>query len=539
MDSLTESMKKMEISEQKLSSLSEAASISIQLYAEIQSLTDQVLTEEEKLQKQSTDPRTVEEVAEKIEKLQLQSNELGSLLTSAFSALQTRTQKINKLSEEISKLEKEIISLRTMDDDLFNLKKEIDKHLENKADAEKNIAKYKEQGRVEHDKIQRIQKEREAYAKEAAKDEAEYNEERERFMKNYVRLIALYGSLGELKESNKVKLSNKSSIQEKKNRMEENSHEIEENFEKISKDSEILNSTLGNAENFRRTLEDNIRLKVIAQKISEIEDTLLELQEKVKGAADEESVNNMKQLQTAIAKNRTNRDKCQGSLITHQETLKKRKLELNSAQFKDIDKQHAQQLVLLETSEIAHKDLEKYYVALDKALMKYHTIKMAEINKIIKELWESTYRGNDIEGIEIRAEVAESGSRKLYDYRVIMIKDGVPVDMRGRCSAGQKVLTSLIIRLALAESFCINCGILTLDEPTTNLDRRNVESFANALVNIIENRKAQQHFQLIIITHDEDFVQLLGRSEHADFYYRVTKDAKGQSSIEQHKILEL
>lgn len=33
-----------------------------------------------------------------------------------------------------------------------------------------------------------------------------------------------------------------------------------------------------------------------------------------------------------------------------------------------------------------------------------------------------------------------------------------------------QVLACLIIRLALAETFCLNCGILALDEPTTNLD---------------------------------------------------------------------
>lgn len=66
--------------------------------------------------------------------------------------------------------------------------------------------------------------------------------------------------------------------------------------------------------------------------------------------------------------------------------------------------------------------------------------------------------------------------------QVIMVKGDTELDMRGRCSAGQKVLASLVIRLALAETFCLNCGILALDEPTTNLDRYNVESFANALV---------------------------------------------------------
>jgi hypothetical protein len=36
--------------------------------------------------------------------------------------------------------------------------------------------------------------------------------------------------------------------------------------------------------------------------------------------------------------------------------------------------------------------------------------------------------------------------------------------------ASRQVLACLIIRLALAETFCLNCGILALDEPTTNLD---------------------------------------------------------------------
>jgi DNA repair protein RAD50 len=75
--------------------------------------------------------------------------------------------------------------------------------------------------------------------------------------------------------------------------------------------------------------------------------------------------------------------------------------------------------------------------------------------------------------------------------------------MRGRCSAGQKVLASLLIRLALAETFCVQCGILALDEPTTNLDQvrvsslnfvlnqflqANMRAFAKALNGIINKR---------------------------------------------------
>jgi len=43
--------------------------------------------------------------------------------------------------------------------------------------------------------------------------------------------------------------------------------------------------------------------------------------------------------------------------------------------------------------------------------------------------------------------------------------------------------------LSLAETFCANCGILALDEPTTNLDNDNIEGLATALMDIIEARK--------------------------------------------------
>ena len=75
--------------------------------------------------------------------------------------------------------------------------------------------------------------------------------------------------------------------------------------------------------------------------------------------------------------------------------------------------------------------------ALEKALLHFHSTKMADINKIIKELWQKTYRGQDIDCIQIKADT--DGSRS-YNYRVTMISGGAELDMRGRCSAGQKVL---------------------------------------------------------------------------------------------------
>jgi DNA repair protein RAD50 len=90
-----------------------------------------------------------------------------------------------------------------------------------------------------------------------------------------------------------------------------------------------------------------------------------------------------------------------------------------------------------------------------------------------------------------------------------MTKGSSSIDMRGRCSAGQRVLASIVIRLALAETFGVNCGCIALDEPTVNLDYKNKKGLAVALAQIISSRSQQQNFQAILITHDEDFVSML------------------------------
>lgn len=62
---------------------------------------------------------------------------------------------------------------------------------------------------------------------------------------------------------------------------------------------------------------------------------------------------------------------------------------------------------------------------------------MSDINRQIKELWQKTYRGQDIDYIQI---TADSDGTRSYNYRVVMhAPGGAELDMRGRCSAGQKV----------------------------------------------------------------------------------------------------
>ena len=207
--------------------------------------------------------------------------------------------------------------------------------------------------------------------------------------------------------------------------------------------------------------------------------------------------------------------------------------------YKDAPQRYKEAHIKVEATKAAVEDLGRYGGALDKAIMKYHSLKMDEINTIIEELWRKTYRGTDVDTIMIKAENEQARTNRSYNYRVVMVKRGAEMDMRGRCSAGQKVLASIIIRLALAECFSSSCGLIALDEPTTNLDRDNIESLAQSLKEIIEYRQQQSNFQLVVITHDEDFLRQMECSKFAGTYYRVFRDSAQNSVVERQSIAEV
>ncbi|TVU00315.1 hypothetical protein EJB05_54268, partial [Eragrostis curvula] len=290
----------------------------------------------------------------------------------------------------------------------------------------------------------------------------------------------------------------------------------------LNKSKELLQSQ----GQLKRNIDDNLKYRNTKAEVDRLTREIELLEERVLSIGSLSTVEaDLKRHSQEKERLNSEFNRFQGTLSVYQSNISKHKQELKQAQYKDIEKRYANQLLQLKTTEMANKDLDRYYNALDKALMRFHTMKMEEINKIIKELWQQTYRGQDIDCISINSDSEGAGTRS-YSYRVVMHTGDAELEMRGRCSAGQKVLASLIIRLALAETFCLNCGILALDEPTTNLDGPNAESLAAALLRIMESRKGQENFQLIVITHDERFAHLIGQRQLTEKYYRVSKDEK-------------
>eukprot|EP00341_Mesodinium_pulex_P003967 CAMPEP_0116945400 /NCGR_PEP_ID=MMETSP0467-20121206/36342_1 /TAXON_ID=283647 /ORGANISM="Mesodinium pulex, Strain SPMC105" /LENGTH=85 /DNA_ID=CAMNT_0004628929 /DNA_START=588 /DNA_END=845 /DNA_ORIENTATION=+ len=75
--------------------------------------------------------------------------------------------------------------------------------------------------------------------------------------------------------------------------------------------------------------------------------------------------------------------------------------------------------------------------------------------------------------------------------------------------------------MALAAAFSSQSMLLALDEPTTNLDRESINNLAEALSKI--QQRTRDQMQVIIITHDKDFVNKLDDYNVDKDFIRVSK----------------
>lgn len=320
--------------------------------------------------------------------------------------------------------------------------------------------------------------------------------------------------------------------------LEQDISKIEQEKMRLTSEIKKIEGQLRSQDATRRSINDNLRYRRGQKELAAIRTEIMELEaqnaeeDKAKWDSEGRKWDGKRSLLTA------EQASVIGILQTKDEQLSQL-LKDWETDYKDAAEKYRKANIEVETTKHVVDDLAKYSGALDKAIMKFHSLKMEEINRIIEELWKKTYQGTDVDTIVIRSDNESQKGNRSYNYRVCMVKADAEMDMRGRCSAGQKVLASIIIRLALAECFGVNCGIIALDEPTTNLDRDNIRALAESLAEIIRIRRRQSNFQLIVITHDEEFLRMMGVADFVDNYYRVSRDQQMKSIIERQSIGEV
>ncbi|CAN4107174.1 unnamed protein product [Withania somnifera] len=506
------------------------------LFQEIQARQKQVDDLEYGLDMRGQGVRSMEEIQSELDELQSKKDNLYTeveklrndqrYMENEYASFQLRWANVREDKSRVANILDQIKRIEEELDRFAEEKNQIELEEKHLAEAFGSLLKEKEKLFRDHEDLKKKLGEQ---LEEQAEIRRNYQQEVDTLLKITSKIKEYY----DLKKEQRL-----NELQDKRSLSESQLQSCESRKREIEAEVNKSKNLMGNQDSLRRNIEDNLNYRKTKAEVDKLTHEIELVEDKVLTLGGFSTVEaELKKLSHERERLLSELNKFHGTLSVYQSNISKNRVDLKQAQYKDIDKRYFDQLIQLKTTEMANKDLDRYYSALDKALMRFHTMKMEEINKIIRELWQQTYRGQDIDYISIHSDSEGSGTRS-YSYKVLMQTGDTELEMRGRCSAGQKVLASLIIRLALAETFCLNCGILALDEPTTNLDGPNSESLAAALLRIMEDRKGQENFQLIVITHDERFAQYIGQRQHAEKYYRITKDDHQHSIIATQEIFD-
>ncbi|XP_017755728.1 PREDICTED: LOW QUALITY PROTEIN: DNA repair protein RAD50 [Eufriesea mexicana] len=284
----------------------------------------------------------------------------------------------------------------------------------------------------------------------------------------------------------------------------------------------------------KRELSDNLTLRKTQETVSNVHQKYLSIKERLNAINYSQALNEWENLRSREQAILRQKNMIKGSQEELERTVQHYTEVLKKQEYRQARKNYKNKCIELTVVEETILNLKAYSKVLDVAMIEYHEERMATVNKIMKQMWKLVYTGTDTTCIAIRTDATEGiGSiRRTYNYKLVQIKYGHEIDMKGRCSAGQKVLASIIIRLALAETFCKDCGILALDEPTTNLDQENADSLANALATVVKLRSQyQKNFQLIVISHDEKFLFKLAELSSNKGFYQLYRKQTGYTGI--------
>ncbi|KAM5432343.1 DNA repair protein rad50 [Microsporum ferrugineum] len=522
-------------SKRNIESLSKNIAIIVRYNSEILILQKQIGDLSAK-QEETGSSRTLEDIQDEIATLGEKSRELKRVASKL-------THELNQSRVDVGRLE---LKLRDLQRELDNTNFQLEK----KTTLVSRVEEYRNLNLKQRETIENADNDIEGLIPEVSKAQTRHDdistrsEQRERELQQEI--SSLTDSLHQLELAseditNYIERGGPAQLERSKRELQNISDEIkrlEAEQTDLTRELNGISTRLKDSESTKRQYSDNLRYRQeskalisVNQEISDLESQNAEVD---RSRFREESERNTREHNALAAKQASK----MGEMKSKDDQLMQLLADWNT-DYKDAGAKFKEAHIKVETTKAAVDDLGRYGGALDKAIMKYHSLKMEEINRIIGELWQKTYRGTDVDTILIRSDNESARGNRSYNYRVCMVKQDAEMDMRGRCSAGQKVLASIIIRLALAECFGVNCGLIALDEPTTNLDRDNIRSLAESLHDIIRTRQQQANFQLIVITHDEEFLRSMQCGDFCDYYYRVSRNERQKSIIERQSIAEV
>ena len=159
----------------------------------------------------------------------------------------------------------------------------------------------------------------------------------------------------------------------------------------LAEEMQLLGRQLSEVEGLKRSINDNLKYRELKAQVAAFDVTIQALRSQV---GDSSKISDLETLRQQRAELTSKKDRLLGQQKALTEQVLRLERELEVKPYKGIEEDYRQLQIDIRLTELAVGDLDKYVKALDNAIIKYHSIKMEEINKIIAELWSNTYKGN-------------------------------------------------------------------------------------------------------------------------------------------------
>lgn len=169
-----------------------------------------------------------------------------------------------------------------------------------------------------------------------------------------------------------------------------------------------------------RALNDNVTLRE-KHKAEEILTSVITKLEQDIGKYNYRSVHEEKRrIESQIGEYTREMSSLKGQKEEIQKQVNDLRIELDKPQNRSAYNNYKKQFYELRLEELLVKDFQEYINVLEKSVLKFHEERMVQINRTIRELWRSIYRGNDIDYIEIKTDehkVSGTNRRRTYNYK--------------------------------------------------------------------------------------------------------------------------
>lgn len=177
----------------------------------------------------------------------------------------------------------------------------------------------------------------------------------------------------------------------------------------------LFTKELAEQKNKERELNDNLELKRIQKNICEKENDLETLRKHEREVDFAQILEKKSKIAREMEKIVMDRTRLDGQMEEKKIIIENIREETNKPKYRDSVRNYKMAyykcIVLKKTVE----DLTTYCEALEKAITTFHRDKMDKINSVIRNLWRTIYKGNDIDHIQIiTEEVKGTNKRRAY-----------------------------------------------------------------------------------------------------------------------------